>query len=206
MKIHYFHFAYIEMGAQLTCPNFQIRFPSGKIRFPSGKSCLKEMGLGYLSLRHWYAWESISANGNSEVRQTTLPTENFTNKGTIGQTIICIHFYFLNYFILFLTVQYCIGFAIFQHESTTGIHVLPILNPPPSPYHPSGSSQCTSPKHSVSCIKPGLATRFIYDIIHVSVPFSQTIPPSPSPTESKRLFYTTVSFAVSRTGLSLPSF
>ena len=28
---------------------------------------------------------------------------------------------------------------------------------PPSPYHPSGSSQCTSPKYPVSCIKPGLA-------------------------------------------------
>ena len=25
--------------------------------------------------------------------------------------------------------------------------VFPILNPPPSPYHPSGLSQCTSPKH-----------------------------------------------------------
>ena len=25
--------------------------------------------------------------------------------------------------------------------------MLPILNPPASPYHPSGSSQCTSPKH-----------------------------------------------------------
>ena len=43
------------------------------------------------------------------------------------------------------------------------------LLPPPSPYHPSGSSQCTSPKHPVSCIEPGLATRFIYDIIHVSI-------------------------------------
>ena len=30
------------------------------------------------------------------------------------------------------------------------------LLPPPSPYHPSGSSQCTSPKHPVSCIEPGL--------------------------------------------------
>ena len=35
---------------------------------------------------------------------------------------------------------------------------------PPSPFHPSGSSQCTSPKHPVSCIEPGLATRFIHDI------------------------------------------
>ena len=26
--------------------------------------------------------------------------------------------------------------------------------PPPSPYHPSGSSQCTSPKLPVSCIEP----------------------------------------------------
>ena len=69
---------------------------------------------------------------------------------------------------------------------------------PPSPYHPSGSSQCTSPKHPVSCIEPGLAIHFIYDIIHVSMPFSQIIPPSPSPTESKRLFCTSVSLLLSR--------
>ena len=29
------------------------------------------------------------------------------------------------------------------------------LLPPPSPYHPSGLSQCTSPKHPASCIEPG---------------------------------------------------
>ena len=62
------------------------------------------------------------------------------------------------------------------------------LHPPPSPYHPSGSSQCTSPKHPASCIEPGLATRFIHDILHVSMPFSQIFPPSPSPTESIRLY------------------
>ena len=67
--------------------------------------------------------------------------------------------------------------------------MFPFLNPPPSPYHPSGSSQCTSPKHPVSCIEPGLATRFIHDTLHVSMPFSQIVPPSPSPTESLRLFY-----------------
>ena len=89
-----------------------------------------------------------------------------------------------------ITLQYCIGFAIHQHESATGIHVFPILNPPPpSLYHPSGLSQCTSPKHLVSCIEPELVILFIYDIIHVSMPFSQLIPCSPSPTESKRLLY-----------------
>ena len=53
------------------------------------------------------------------------------------------------------------------------------------------------PKHPVSCIEPGLVTHFIYDIIHVSMPFSQIIPPSPFPTESKRLFYTSVSLLLS---------
>ena len=70
--------------------------------------------------------------------------------------------------------------------------------PPPSPYHLSGSSQCTSPKHPVSCIEPRLAIHFLHDSIHVSMPFSQIISPSPSPTESKSLFYTSVSLLLSR--------
>ena len=69
--------------------------------------------------------------------------------------------------------------------------------PPPFPYHPSGSFQCTSPKLPVSCNEPGLAIHFLYDIIHVLMPFSQIIHP-PSPTESIRLFYTSVSLLLSR--------
>jgi len=57
--------------------------------------------------------------------------------------------------------------------------------PPPSPYHPSGSSQCISPKLPVSCIKPGLVIHFLYDIIHVLMPFSQIIPRLPLPQSPK---------------------
>ena len=64
--------------------------------------------------------------------------------------------------------------------------------PPPSLSHPSGSSQCTIPEHLVSCIEPGLAICFTYDNMHVSLLLSQIILASPSPTESKSLFFTSV--------------
>ena len=106
------------------------------------------------------------------------------------------YFFYIYFFLilLYFTLQYCIGFAIHQHESTMGVQVFPTLNP----NHPSGSSKCTSPKHPVSCIKPRLAIHFLYDIIHVSMAFSKIIPPSFSPTESKRLFYTSEFLLLSR--------
>ena len=121
--------------------------------------------------------------------------------GSLPSTTNTLFYFFnINLFILIggYTLQYCIGFAIHQHESATGIHMFPILNPlsPPSPFHPSGSSQCSSPKHPVSSTEPGLAIRFIYDIIHVSMPFSQIIPPSPSPTVQETV-YTYVSLLLS---------
>ena len=55
-------------------------------------------------------------------------------EGGVIHLIYCI--IFLYKFIYFnqrlITLKYCIGFAISQHESATGTHVFPILNPPPS--------------------------------------------------------------------------
>jgi len=78
--------------------------------------------------------------------------------------------------------------------------------PHPSPYHPSGSSQCTSSKDTVSCTETGLVVHFLYDIIHLLMPFSQIIPPSLSHRVQKTVLYICASFAVLHTGLSLPSF
>ena len=57
--------------------------------------------------------------------------------------------------------------------------------PPPIPYHLSGSPPCTSPKHPVSCIEHRLAIHFLPDSIHVSMSFSQIIPPLPLPQSPK---------------------
>jgi len=56
--------------------------------------------------------------------------------GGNGNSLQYSFFFFKYKFIYFhwrlITLQYCIGFAIHQYESATGIHVFPIPNPPPS--------------------------------------------------------------------------
>ena len=74
------------------------------------------------------------------------------------------------------------------------LHVFPILNPPPTslPIPSLWVILVHQPQALVSCIKPGLAICLTIDNINVSMLFSQIIPPSPSPIESKSLFYTSV--------------
>ena len=120
------------------------------------------MGILQVRILEWVAMPS--SRGSSQPRDRTQ--------------VSCIAVRFFFFFFLIFKLHNCISFAKYQNESITGIHVLPILNPPPSPYYPSGSSQCTSPKHPVSCIEPGLASRFIHDILHVSMPQLEKSPHS----------------------------
>ena len=89
-----------------------------------------------------------------------------------------------------------------RHRCTRVPHPEPPSHLPPHTIplgHPQlqAPALSTRPEHPKSCIKPGLAIRFTYDNIHVLMPFSHIIPPSPSPTESKRLLYTSVSLLLS---------
>ena len=109
----------------------------------------------------------------------------------------------------FLTLQYCIGFAIYQNESTTGIHVFPILNPPPTclPI----PSLWVVPVHQPqeSCILHRTWTGNSFHIWYYTC-FNAILPNHPTLSLSHRVqktvLYISVSFAVSYTGLLLPSF
>ena len=130
----------------------------------------------------WTGWISLQSKGVSRIfSNTTVQKHQFFG------TQLSFFFFFL-IFKLYIIVLVLPNIKV----NPTQVYMCSpswTLLPPPSPFHPSGSSQCTSPKHPVSCIELGLATRFIHDILHVSMPFSQIFPPSPSLTESIRLFY-----------------
>ena len=113
------------------------------------------------------------------------------------------------YFILFLTLQYCIGFAIYQHESTTGIHVFPILNPPPcSLLEPSlWVVPVNQPQASSIMHRTWTGDSFhiwYYPCFNAILPNHPTL--SLSHWVQKTVLHISVSFAVSYTGLLLPSF
>ena len=99
-------------------------------------------------------------------------------------------------------------FAIHWHESAMDLHVFPIPIPPPTRF-PTWSLWVFlvyQPGALDSCIQPGLVICFTLDNIHVSMLFSQNIPPLPSPTESKSLFCTSVSLSLFHANIFLNLF
>ena len=119
---------------------------------------------------------------------------------------MCI-FLFFNFY--FLTLQYCIGFAIYQHESTTGIHVFPILNPPPSslPVPSLWVVPVHQPQASSIVHRTWAGNWFhiwYYTCFNAILPNHPTL--SLSHRVQKTVLYISVYFAVSYTGLLLPSF
>ena len=113
------------------------------------------------------------------------------------------------FFFFYLTLQYCIGFAIYQNESATGIHVFPILNPPPSslPIPSLRVIPVHQPQASSIVHRTWTGDSFhiwYYTYFNAILPSHLTL--SLSHRVQKTVLYISVSFAVSYTGLLLPSF
>ena len=108
-----------------------------------------------------------------------------------------------------ISLQYCIGFAIHQHESTTGIHVFPILNPPPFslPVPSLWVISVHQPQASSIMHRTWSGDSFhiwYYTCFNAILPNHSTL--SLSRRVEKSVLYICVSFAVSHTGVLLPSF
>ena len=110
---------------------------------------------------------------------------------------------------IFLTIQYCIGFAIHQNESATGIHVFPILNPPPSALPIPSLWAVPVHQPQASSIVHRTWTGNLFHIWYYTC-FNAILPNHPTLSLSHRVqktvLYISVSFAISYTGLLLPSF
>ena len=103
-------------------------------------------------------------------------------------------FFFLLLIFIYLFIFYFIILYWFCHTLTWIRHGCTCVPHPQLPSH--------FPPHSIplghpSAPAPGLVIHFTYENLHVSMPFSHIILPSPSPTESERLSYMSVSLLLS---------
>ena len=131
---------------------------------------------------------------------------------------LSVHFFFLFNYLFFninyfnwrlITLQYCIGFAIHQHESATGVHAFPFLNPTPSSLPVPSLWVLSVHQPQASSIMHRTWTGDSFHIWYYTC-FNAILPNHPTLSLSHRVqktvLYLFVSFAASHTGLSLSSF
>ena len=151
------------------------------------------------------AWVAMpSSRGSSWPRDRILVSYvscigrggSFTTNAT-WETLNFFSFIFISWRLI--TLQYYSGFCHTLTWISQFISLFPIPIPPPTslPIPSLWVIPVHQPRALVSCIQPGLAICFTLDNIHVLMLFSQIIPPSPSPIESKSLFCTSVSLFLS---------
>ena len=137
-------------------------------------------------------------------------TYHCKNNKKIDKPLFSLFFFFFDFSFNFnwrlIILQYCGGFAIHSHESAMGVYVSHMLILPPTSL-PIPSLRVI-PVHQpwAPCL---MHRTWTGDLFHMLIYmfqcyslklmlFSQIIPPSPSPTESTSLFFTSVSLLLSR--------
>jgi len=171
----------VKPSSHLTLPLQPSVFPS--IRVFSNESIL----------RIW--WWSIGVSASSSVLPKNI------------QDWFLFFFFFQFYLFFYFTILY--WFAIHWHESTMGVHVFSILKPPPTSL--PIPSLWVIPVHQpwAPCLMHWTWTGDSFHIWYYTC-FNAILPYHPALALSykvqKTVLYICVSFAVSHTGLSLPSF
>ena len=131
-----------------------------------------------LSLDLLLLWDDFCGT-NSEDSSKSFCLSQRTFKGPPNSFANFIFFKFKFKFLLYFTLQYCIGFAIHWHESATGVHEFPNMNPSPTSHPISSLDHPRAPAPSILYPASNIDWRFVsYMIVYM---FQRHFPKSSHP-------------------------